>query len=78
MIFFYPSGDPCDSALSTIIRDDCFCADSSHFPLYFVTSFVWGGSEQNYFLLELQDWVRAGQISAGARRLIYFNISAAE
>ena len=69
---------PHSSALSTIIRDDWFCADSSRFPLYFVTSFVWGGSEHNDFLLELQDWVRAGLISAGAGILIYFNMSAAE
>ena len=65
-------------ALSTIILDDWFRADSSHFPLYFVTNFVWGVSEQDEFFLELQDWVRAGQISAGAGRLIYFNMSAAE
>ena len=43
-----------------------------------MTSLVWGGSEQNDFLLELQDFVRAGQISAGAGRMIYFNMSAAE
>ena len=66
------------TALSTIIRDDWFRADTSHFPLYFVTSFVWGGSEQNDFFLVLQDWVRAEQISAGAGRLMYFNMSAAE
>ena len=40
--------------------------------------FVWGGSKQNDFLLELEDLVRVGQISAGAGRLIYFNMSAAE
>ena len=43
-----------------------------------MTSFVREGSEQNDILLELEDWVRAGQISAGAGKLIYFNMSAAE
>ena len=43
-----------------------------------MTNFVWGGSEQDDFLLELQDWVRAGQISAGAGILTFFNMSAAE
>ena len=43
-----------------------------------MTNFIWGGSEQDDFLLELQDWNKPGQISAGAGRLIYFNMSAAE
>ena len=43
-----------------------------------MTSFVLGRSEQDDFLLELEDWVRAGHISAGAGRLIYFYMSAAE
>ena len=43
-----------------------------------MTNFVWGGLEQDDFLLELQDWVRAGQISVGAVRLMYFDMSAAE
>ena len=61
-----PSEWGVEPALSTIICDNWFCANSSHFPLHFVTSFVWGGSQQNDFLLELQDWGRVGQISAGA------------
>ena len=44
----------------------------------FVTNFVLGGSVQDDFLLELQNRFRAGQISAGAGRLTYFNVSAAE
>ena len=47
------------------------CADCCNFPLFFVTNFVWGGSEQDDFFLELQDMVWAGPISVGAARLIY-------
>ena len=43
-----------------------------------MTNFVWAGSEQDDFLLELEDWVRAVQISVGAGRLTYLNVSAAE
>ena len=64
-------GEPWRAALSTIIQDNLFCADSSHFSLYFVKNFIWGWSEQDDFLLELEDWVRAGKISVGAGILIF-------
>ena len=40
--------------------------------------FVWGGSEQDNFLLELQNGVQTGQVSDGAGILTYFNMSVAE
>ena len=52
--------------------------DFGHILIFFVTIFVWVGSEQDDFLLELEDWVRAAQISVGAGRLTYFCVSAAE
>ena len=58
--------------------DDQYCVEFWHILLFFATNFVWGGSEQDDFLLELVDWVTAGQISSGAGRLTYSNVSAAE
>ncbi len=52
--------------------------DFGHILIFFVTIFVWVGSEQDDFLLELEDWVRAAQISVEAGRLTYFCVSAAE
>ena len=43
-----------------------------------MTNIVRGGSGQDDFFLEVQNWVRTGQISAGAGRFSYFNMSAAE
>ena len=43
-----------------------------------MTNIVRGGSGQDDFFLEVQNWVRTGQISAGAGRFTYFNMSAAE
>ena len=43
-----------------------------------MTNILCGGSEQDDFFLELEDWVRTEQISAGAGRSVYFNMYAAE
>ena len=59
------------TALSTIFCDGRFCVDLGHITLFFVTNLVWGGSKQDDSLLELEDWVRSGQISAGAGGLTY-------
>ena len=48
------------------------------FQYFFLNFFVLGGSELDFFLLALEDWVMAGQISAGTGRLTYFKVSAAE
>ena len=72
-IFWFQLG----AALSTIFCDGKFFVNFGNFPLFFVT-FVLGGSEQDDFLLELEDCFRARQISEGAGRLTYFNVSAAE
>ena len=56
-----------------IFCDSKFCVNFGHFPLFSVTNFVLGGSQEDDFLLELEYCFRAGQISAGAERLTYLS-----
>ena len=42
--------------------DNLFCAELSYFGHFCGTNFVWGGSQLD-ILLELEDWITAGQVS---------------
>ena len=64
--------------------DDGFLIDLGYFGHFRGTTFVWGGSQLFRFLLELEDWIPAGEMYAGAgaeaggqcreffKRLIFF------
>ena len=52
--------------LLTKYRDDGFRVDLGSFGHFHGTKSVGGGSELYRFLLELEDWITAGQVSAGA------------
>ena len=52
--------------LSTKFRDDGFFVNLGYFGHFHGTKFVWGGFQLYRFLLELEDWIPAGEVSAGA------------
>ena len=47
-------------------RDNGFRVDLGYFGHFRGTKFVGGGSRLDRLLLELEDWITAGQVSAGA------------
>ena len=52
--------------LSTKFCDNGFFVDLGNLGHFCGTKFVWGGSQLYRFLLELEDWIPAGEVSAGA------------
>ena len=54
------------SYICTKYRDDGFRVDLSYFGHFCGTKFVEGGSQLDRLLLELEDWITAGQVSVGA------------
>ena len=46
--------------------DNGFPIDLGYFDHFCGTQFVWGGSRLERLILELEDWIPAGQVSAGA------------
>ena len=54
------------SDISTKYRDDGFRVDLSYFGHFQGTKFIGGGSQLVRLLLELEDLITAGQVSAGA------------
>ena len=46
--------------------DDGFRVDLGYFGHFCGTKFVEGGSQLDRLLLELEDWITAGQVSVGA------------
>ena len=56
-----PGADIC-----TKYRDDGFRVDLGYFGHFRGTKIVGGGSQVDRLLLELDDWITGGQVSAGA------------
>ena len=52
--------------ICTKYRDDGFRVDLGYFGHFRGTKFVGGGSQLEKCLRELDDWITAGQVSAGA------------
>ena len=52
--------------ICTKYHDDGFCVDLGYFGHFRGTNFVGGGSQLDRLLLELEDWITARYVSAGA------------
>ena len=52
--------------ICTKYRDDGFRVDLGYFGHFRGTKIVGGGSQVDRLLLELDDWITGGQVSAGA------------
>ena len=53
------------AVISTKFCDDGFCVDLGYFGHFRGTKIVGGGSQVDRLLLELDDWITGGQVSAG-------------
>ena len=54
------------AVISTKNRDDGFRVDLGYFGHFHGTKFIGGGSQLEKCLRKLDDWITAGQVSAGA------------
>ena len=56
----------CNPVISTKNCDNGLCVNLGYFGHFRGTKFVGGGSQLEKCLRELDDWITAGQVSAGA------------
>ena len=54
------------SDICTEYCDNGFCFDLGYFGHFYGTKFVRGGYQLERLLLEVEDWITAGQVSVGA------------